>query len=74
VKNDTMSFCAALSDVSPTIERVCRAGNTSAADSVVSPSNATAMNGSSLADVASLCTEVNERNSWSHNVGSVSSC
>ena len=49
-------------------------GNTSATDCRVSPCNAFAMDGSSAADMRRFWTEVNERKSWSHIVGSISSC
>jgi hypothetical protein len=54
--NESMPRFADSFSEDPSIERVCREGNTSAADSLVSACNASAMDGSSKAGMYRLCT------------------
>jgi hypothetical protein len=60
--NESMSRLAKSfdSEGDPVIERLCREGNTSVADSLVNPFNAAAMNGSSKVGMYRLFTAVKE--------------
>ena len=69
--DNCMPWCVASSDISPKLERLCSEGNTSVAESPVSPRNVSAMYGSSVVGISRLRTEGNEWKSWSHTMHGV---